>query len=108
MPPAEDLPAAVAAHLQEEGFDSEGWQITLITNLRVLGYVFNPASFYLCRDEAGTLRVVIVEVHNTHHERHLYTLRPDDHGHDVHGIDGQGVLCVAVHRERGALFGPGP
>jgi DUF1365 family protein len=42
----------------------------------VLGYVFNPASFYLCRDAAGVLQVVVVEVHNTHHERHLYTLRP--------------------------------
>ncbi|HTG50622.1 MAG TPA: DUF1365 domain-containing protein, partial [Gemmatimonadales bacterium] len=49
----------------------------LVTNLRTWGYVFNPASFYLCRDADGTLRVVIVEVHNTHGERHLYTLRPD-------------------------------
>jgi DUF1365 family protein len=38
--------------------------------------VFNPASFFLCRDAAGDLRVVVVEVHNTHLERHLYTLRP--------------------------------
>ena len=80
VPPAEDLPSAVAAHLRDEGFDSEGWRITLITNLRVFGYVFNPASFFLCRDEGGTLRAVIVEVHNTHHERHLYTLRPEDDG----------------------------
>ena len=50
-----------------------GWQVTLVTNLRVLGYVFNPASFYLCRDRTAALRVVIVEVHNTHGERHLYT-----------------------------------
>ena len=55
--------------------DPDGWRITLVTNLRVLGYVFNPASFYLCRDERATLRVVVVEVHNTHGERHLYTLR---------------------------------
>ena len=55
--------------------DPEGWQVTLVTNLRVLGYVFNPASFYLCRDADGALRVVVVEVHNTHGERHLYTLR---------------------------------
>ena len=33
-------------------------------------------SFYLCRDAAGVLRLVIVEVHNTHLERHLYPLRP--------------------------------
>ena len=45
-----------------------------MTNLRVLGYVFNPASFYLCRDADGLLQIVIVEVHNTHGERHLYTL----------------------------------
>jgi len=74
-PPADDLPSAVVTHLRSEGFDPTGWQISLITNLRIFGYVFNPASFYLCRDGAGALAAVIVEVHNTHGERHLYTLR---------------------------------
>jgi DUF1365 family protein len=79
LPPAENLDASVREHLRTEGFaDAGDWQITLIANLRVLGYVFNPASFYLCRDGEGTLRVVVVEVHNTHGERHLYTLRPRD------------------------------
>lgn len=75
-PPAADLRAAFLNHLQAEGEDPTGWQITLVTNPRVLGYVFNPASLYLCRDPEGRLRVVVVEVHNTHGERHLYTLRP--------------------------------
>lgn len=75
--PATDLPAAIDELLRGDGQDPTGWQITLVTNLRVLGYVFNPASFYLCRDGAGELRVVIVEVHNTHGERHLYLLRQD-------------------------------
>ncbi len=81
---ADHLPAGpggiateVRAHLRAQGIEPEGWQITLVTNLRILGYVFNPASFYLCRDRDGQLRVVIVEVHNTHGERHLYTLRPE-------------------------------
>ena len=74
-PPAVDLREAVREHLRTESVDPDGWRITLITNLRVFGYVFNPASFYLCRDVSGELQVVIVEVHNTHHERHLYTLR---------------------------------
>lgn len=74
--PATDLDADVRSHLRSEGHDPAGWRITLITNLRILGYVFNPASFYLCRDGAGALQVVIVEVHNTFGERHLYTLRP--------------------------------
>jgi DUF1365 family protein len=75
--PATDLDADVRAHLGAEGHEPAGLRITLITNLRILGYVFNPASFYLCRDEAGVIRVVIVEVHNTFGERHLYTLRPN-------------------------------
>ena len=74
-PPAVDLREAVREHLRTEGVNPGGWRITLVTNLRVFGYVFNPASFYLCRDASGELQVVIVEVHNTHHERHLYTLR---------------------------------
>ena len=76
--PATDIDADVRAHLRAEGEDPTGWRIMLVTNLRILGYVFNPASFFLCRDGAGVLRVVIVEVHNTFGERHLYTLRPGD------------------------------
>jgi uncharacterized protein len=76
LPQADDLRAAVWDHLRAEGFDPDGWRATLVTSLRVFGYVFNPASFYLCRNRAGELEVVIVEVHNTYHERHLYTLRP--------------------------------
>jgi DUF1365 family protein len=76
--PAGDVDAEVRAHLRGQGLDPAGWRITLVTNLRVLGYVFNPASFFLGRDETGTLRVVVVEVHNTFGERHLYTLTPAD------------------------------
>jgi DUF1365 family protein len=79
-PPAQDLEAAIRQHLRAEGLDPDGWQVTLVTNLRVFGYVFNPASIYLCRDPEGELRVVVVEVHNTHGERHLYTLRPERQG----------------------------
>jgi DUF1365 family protein len=81
-PPAVDLREAVREHLRTEGVDADGLRITLITNLRVFGYVFNPASFYLCREASGELQVVIVEVHNTHHERHLYTLRRPTDGPD--------------------------
>jgi DUF1365 family protein len=73
-PPASDLPAALRGHLRMAGVDPTGWRLTLVANSRVFGYVFDPASFYLCRDPSGALRVVVVEVHNTHGERHLYTL----------------------------------
>ena len=76
VPPAADLRASVRDHLRLQGVDPDGWRVTLIASLRTFGYVFNPASFYLCRNPAGDLEIVIVEVHNTHGERHLYTLRP--------------------------------
>jgi DUF1365 family protein len=74
--PARDVPSEIRAHLRAEGINPEGWRITLVTYLRVLGYVFNPASFYLCRDDGGTLRAVVIEVHNTFGQRHVYTLGP--------------------------------
>ncbi len=78
--PSRDIDADIRAHLRSEGLEPQGWRITLITSLRVLGYVFNPASFFLCRDENGILQVVVVEVHNTFGERHLYTLRAEGRG----------------------------
>ena len=80
LPEATDLRTSVHEHLRDEGFDTDGWRITFIATPRVLGYQFNPASFYLCRDPEGVMQVVVVEVHNTHHERRLYTLRPERRG----------------------------
>jgi len=71
-----DVGAGIRGHLRAVGEDPAGWQITLVSNVRILGYVFDPASFFLCRDEQGRLVVVVVEVHNTFGERHLYTVRP--------------------------------
>jgi DUF1365 family protein len=76
--PAPEVGAGIRAHLRAAGEDPDGWRVMLVTNLRVLGHVFNPASFFLCRDEVDVLRVVVVEVHNTFGERHLYALRPRD------------------------------
>ena len=80
LPPAVSLAESVREHLSGYSVDPVDWRITLVTNLRILGYLFNPASFYLCRDAAGELRVVIVEVNNTHDERRLYTLWPERRG----------------------------
>jgi DUF1365 family protein len=78
--PATDLASDIRDHLARSGIALNGGRVTLVTNLRVLGYVFNPASFFLCRNSDGDLAAVVVEVHNTHGERHLYTLRPQSKG----------------------------
>lgn len=43
-------------------------KVFLLTNLRFLGYVFNPVSFYYCYKD-GRLSYVLAEVNNTFHEQ---------------------------------------
>jgi DUF1365 family protein len=89
------LRAAVERRLVARGFDPRGWSITLLTNARVLGYVFNPVSFYFCRDAGGDLRTVIAEVHNTQGEEHVYDLdlRPCAPGVGSNRDDRAAVAC---------------
>ena len=44
---------------------------------RVLGYVFNPVTFWVCHDAAGAVRAVLAEVNNTFGGSHNYWLTPD-------------------------------
>ena len=58
--------------LLENGLDKADGEIILVTLPRVLGYAFNPVSFFFCMDKAGNLRAVLAEVHNTFGEKHYY------------------------------------
>ncbi|MFQ6546722.1 DUF1365 domain-containing protein [Aestuariibius sp. 2305UL40-4] len=53
-------------------------RIELLAQPRILGHVFNPVSFWLCRDEDGALKTVIAEVTNTFGDRHSYLCHRDD------------------------------
>jgi len=44
----------------------------------VLGYVFNPVSFWVCHDRAENVRAVLCEVCNTFGEQHNYLLAHAD------------------------------
>jgi DUF1365 family protein len=48
--------------------------VLLLTHLRVLGYVFNPVSYFYCLDPEGRLRFVVAEVNNTFGETYCYLL----------------------------------
>lgn len=52
-------------------------RILLLTHLRILGYVFNPVSFFYCFDAADRLRFVVAEVNNTFGDTHPYLLAGD-------------------------------
>lgn len=65
--------------LAEYGLNEPTRGIVLLTMPRILGYVFNPVSFYLCLDAAGGLKAVLCEVHNTFGEQHCYLCAHPDH-----------------------------
>jgi hypothetical protein len=64
--------------LKTYNIDKADGDITLICMPRILGYVFNPVSFWLCTDKEQNLRAVICEVNNTFGESHSYLCVHDD------------------------------
>ena len=64
--------------LAQEGLSEVDGEIWLQAFPRMLGYVFNPVSFWLCHDKKGALRAVLCEVNNTFGEHHHYLLAHPD------------------------------
>ncbi|MCG2585338.1 DUF1365 domain-containing protein [Massilia sp. TS11] len=60
--------------LRSEGVHDADGEIWLHCMPRVLGYAFNPVSFYFCERADGSLRAIVCDVHNTFGERHCYLL----------------------------------
>lgn len=64
--------------LAREGIDAADGEVWLHTFPRMLGFVFNPVSFWLCYDRAQRLRAVLAEVNNTFGEWHNYLIAHED------------------------------
>jgi cyclopropane-fatty-acyl-phospholipid synthase len=64
------LTAALAPHIAAEKVA----RIVMVTSPRLLGYVFNPVSFYYCFDSRERLLAAVAEVNNTFGEKHVYVL----------------------------------
>jgi len=108
--PRRSIKANLLAYLDSHGIDLEGGRVALLTNARVLGYVFNPLSVFYCHRPDGELRCVVAEVHNTYGERHCYLLEPGERGHAEAGkefyvspfltVDGRYRMSVPAPGER--------
>ena len=59
--------------LRQHGLPADG-DIMLQTFPRVLGYVFNPVSFWYCHDRSGALIAILAEVNNTFGGTYSYLL----------------------------------
>lgn len=82
-----DLRIWVDAVLAEAGFPRAA-RIELLCLPRMLGYVFDPISVFLCRDAADAPFAVLYQVRNTFGERHVYRLPARLEGGAIrHGCD---------------------
>ena len=70
--------------LQAEGITDASGEIWLHCYPRILGYTFNPASFWYCHAADNSLRAIVVEVNNTFGERHCYLLDRPHYGEELH------------------------
>jgi uncharacterized protein len=66
--------------LQQHGIADAQGEVWLHTYPRVLGYSFQPVSFWYCHRADGSLRAVLAEVNNTFGERHCYLLDNPHYG----------------------------
>lgn len=82
----------IRARLRERGLPDDG-PIMLQCFPRVLGYVFNPVSFWFCHRPDGALVAVLAEVNNTFGGHHSYLLHHPD-GAPLH--DGQTLTADKV------------
>lgn len=67
----------LSQYLSENDLELGNGRVMLLTNLAVLGYNFNPVSFYFCEDEAGKPLCTVVEISNTFREMKLFLLKSD-------------------------------
>jgi DUF1365 family protein len=73
----QSLKARVVAYLAGRGIDLSGGRVMLVTLPRVAGYLFNPVSFYFCRDRSGQPVAALAEVTNTFREMKPFVLGPE-------------------------------
>ncbi|TKC08098.1 DUF1365 domain-containing protein [Pedobacter polaris] len=68
----------ITTYLKSHNVEIGNGKIKLLTNLSVLGYNFNPVSFYFCFDENNFPLCAVVEISNTYHEMKMFFFGKDE------------------------------
>jgi uncharacterized protein len=72
----------LARWLAEQGVALPDGPVRLLTGLRVLGYGFNPVSWWFCHHADGRLALIVAEVTNTFGDSYSYLLDDLEHRAD--------------------------
>lgn len=70
------------AWLAAQGRSLPAGPLRVLTNLRVLGHVFNPVSWWFAHEPDGRLSMVVAEVNSTFGDSHAYVLDDLEEGPD--------------------------
>lgn len=76
--PAAPVKEQLRAYLLQNDVVLGNGKVMLLTNLAVLGYNFNPVSFYFCFDEKGVPLCAVAEISNTFREMKLFFIGRED------------------------------
>ncbi|MFD0942044.1 DUF1365 domain-containing protein [Pedobacter boryungensis] len=67
----------ITTYLKSHNVEIGKGKIMLLTNLSVLGYNFNPVSFYFCFDENNNPLCAVAEISNTYNEMKMFFFGKD-------------------------------
>jgi hypothetical protein len=76
----------------------------LLTNLNVLGYNFNPVSFYFCYNEKNEIACAVAEISNTFREMKLFFLGKENLKEGKFHLDTKKYFYVSPFIDHDASF----
>lgn len=100
--PGTTLKAKVLNLLAERGFEGRVDKVFMVTQFRVLGYLFNPVTFSYCYRDGAPVAYV-AEVKNTIYQRHSYAF----FGGETASYRTEKVFYVSPFVDMGTAFPPG-
>ncbi|MBS1564513.1 MAG: DUF1365 domain-containing protein, partial [Bacteroidetes bacterium] len=92
------------AWLRQNGIVIERGRIMLLTNLNVLGYNFNPVSFYFCFDDKNDPLCCVAEVSNTFREMKPYLAGMESREGDSFHLNTKKYFYVSPFIDHDAVF----
>jgi uncharacterized protein len=96
--------AHIIDYLKENGVNYTGGKIMLLTNLNVLGYNFNPVSFYFCFNENNEPLCCVAEISNTFREMKPFFLGKDRLNDDTFHLNTTKYFYVSPFIEHDTNF----
>ncbi len=85
----------ICAYLEENGIIITDEKIMLLTNMNVLGYNFNPVSFYYIIDKRGEPVCAVAEVSNTYREMKPFLLTKENLQENVFALETKKYFYVS-------------